>query len=214
MIEIYIETGPMVGQHFILTEDRPLLTFGRCEGGVQVDVDLASYGSVVSRRHAQLRLYGVQVAVADLGSRNGTAIEGEPVPAGQEVLVALGTRIHLAPPGGPSLIVRPPSRQWGDEDEELALLRKENRELRVTYEAIRGERDSLVSRLAEASPGSAAAPGMDWEGCQRRLTECRDYLEELRVLLSELNLDGKARGLLTKAQTRLGELTGQLRRGN
>jgi hypothetical protein len=218
-MEIYIESGPMAGQHFLLTEERPQIVLGRCEGGVQVDVDLASYGSVVSRRHAQLRLYGSEVALADLGSRNGTSIDGTSAPANQEVLIPVGTRIHLAPPGGPSLIVRAARSAWGDGEEELTRLRTENRELRAAYESLRKERDALAARTAP--PQDAPAPrvgvgvgvgvGIDWEASQRTLSECRANLDELRVLLSELSVDGRARSLLTKALTRLGDVMRQLR---
>ena len=60
---------------------------------------------------------------------------------------------------------------------------------------------------------TGAATGIDWAASQRALSECREYLEELRVLLSELNLDGKARGAADESPDTTGGAYGSVATG-
>lgn len=51
----------------------------------------------VSRRHAELLVYGEGVWVRDLGSRNGTYVNGEEVPRGQAVLIDASATLRFGP---------------------------------------------------------------------------------------------------------------------
>jgi pSer/pThr/pTyr-binding forkhead associated (FHA) protein len=62
------------------------------------DVDLNPYGGRergVSRRHASLRVDGKQLLLMDLGSANGTKLNGEPVLAQEPVRLLDGDEIRL-----------------------------------------------------------------------------------------------------------------------
>jgi two-component system cell cycle response regulator len=68
---LVIQDGPGTGaQHPVDGE----VTIGRGEG-----VDLQLPDKAISRRHAALRVEGETAVVEDLGSRNGTYVNGEPV---------------------------------------------------------------------------------------------------------------------------------------
>ena len=62
----------------------------------------------VSRRHAVLEVCGDGVRVCDLGSRNGTFVDGVPVRAGQAVLVENNAQIRFGPRCVVPLTVRRP----------------------------------------------------------------------------------------------------------
>lgn len=49
----------------------------------------------ISGRHARLRWDGAQWWVEDLGSTNGTFVNRQPIPAGQEVEVPFGANLQL-----------------------------------------------------------------------------------------------------------------------
>jgi class 3 adenylate cyclase len=59
----------------------------------QCDVVLSH--ATVSRRHARLILAGGVLQVEDLGSRNGTAVDGEPVPAGKRRSLQVGAKLKI-----------------------------------------------------------------------------------------------------------------------
>lgn len=87
----------MVGA--VILEGRPEYVLGR-EGGDETapDVNLARYGGRekgVSRVHAVLRRDHNQVLLIDLGSTNGTRVNGAPVAAHHPTLVQNGDEIHL-----------------------------------------------------------------------------------------------------------------------
>ena len=78
-----------------------------CVVGRQTDCGLCLPAPTVSRRHCELRLHDGQVWVQDLGSRNGTRLNGEPLTAGRRLedgdrleLAGLPFRVHLAEPAG------------------------------------------------------------------------------------------------------------------
>jgi hypothetical protein len=67
--------------------DRPVTVLGR---GAEADLRLPDTG--VSRRHAELRVERDGVRLVDLGSTNGTRVNGRPV---SEALLADGDRVEL-----------------------------------------------------------------------------------------------------------------------
>jgi pSer/pThr/pTyr-binding forkhead associated (FHA) protein len=83
----------------VVLEGRTEYVLGR-EGHEQVkpDLNLNDYGGRdkgVSRLHAALRRDRGQVFLVDLGSTNGTRLNGQPVPAHQPAPVASGDEIRL-----------------------------------------------------------------------------------------------------------------------
>lgn len=80
--------GPRAGRRILL--DGPELTIGRSE-----DCDLSIPERQVSRRHARIRQEGDQYVVEDLGSKNGTFLNGQELASphtledGDEIQIAL-----------------------------------------------------------------------------------------------------------------------------
>jgi diguanylate cyclase (GGDEF)-like protein len=99
--------GPQFGEVFPLAPDRDLLLGRRDDADVQIRDD------GVSRRHATLRVEGEGVVVTDLGSANGTYVDGKRVP---EVRIADGARIQV---GGHTTL----KFIWADELEALYQMR-------------------------------------------------------------------------------------------
>jgi hypothetical protein len=84
----------------VVLDGRAEYVLGR-EGSDQVaaDVNLSPYGGRekgVSRAHAVLRRERSQWLLIDLGSTNGTRVNGAPAPAHQPVLVHNGDEIRLS----------------------------------------------------------------------------------------------------------------------
>lgn len=130
-----------------------VLVLGR--GDVDVRLDDAS----VSRRHARLR-FGADVRVEDLGSSNGTFVDGEPVVPGEARVVPPGALLEIGSVlvvlRGPDAFVPPPGLVVADPEmqrvHELATLAAKS-DLPVL---LRGEagvgKDVLASRLHALSP--------------------------------------------------------------
>ena len=57
--------------------------------------DIVLSHSTVSRRHARLLLAGGELQVEDLGSTNGTSVDGVPIAAGKRGLLHLGTALKF-----------------------------------------------------------------------------------------------------------------------
>lgn len=74
----------------------PTTSIGRPDpaSGIRADIDL-SMDAAVSRRHAEIRSTASGYAIVDLGSTNGTVINGRAIPRHQEVPVADGDVIHV-----------------------------------------------------------------------------------------------------------------------
>jgi len=81
------------GQKTELTEH---LNIGREFGFSPFARELAPY-THMSRRHAELLVYGDGVWVRDLGSRNGTFVNGEEVPKGQAFLIDSDSELRFGP---------------------------------------------------------------------------------------------------------------------
>ncbi|MCX6037787.1 MAG: FHA domain-containing protein [Chloroflexi bacterium] len=80
--------------------DRTEFTLGRSEEGQPIvpDVDLSphnAYANGVSRLHAVLKLIQEQIVIVDLGSSNGTYLNGIRLPPYVETPVAHGDVIYL-----------------------------------------------------------------------------------------------------------------------
>ena len=77
-LQLVVHAGPLAGKGYPLTKDA--LTFGR-----EPDNDITLDDTQVSRYHARLLLQDDQVIVEDLGSTNGTMVNGDRI-SGQHVL--------------------------------------------------------------------------------------------------------------------------------
>lgn len=66
---LVVQKGPEIGERFVL--DRPEFTLGRDPSS-----DIFLNDVTVSRRHAVITAFGEQVTVRDVGSLNGTYVNG------------------------------------------------------------------------------------------------------------------------------------------
>ncbi len=85
------------GQVFRLSSDRVLLGRGpgQPEDGFKLDLEGLRGGATVSKRHALLRHDSTGVFIEDVGSGNGTFINGERLPKGVECGLSSGTQLRL-----------------------------------------------------------------------------------------------------------------------
>jgi pSer/pThr/pTyr-binding forkhead associated (FHA) protein len=88
-----------VGQIISLT-GRQEFTLGRISGSQSVlpDIDLAPYEAYekgTSRLHASIKLDGQFVSIIDLGSVNGTYLNGKPIPVHEPQTLSNGDNISL-----------------------------------------------------------------------------------------------------------------------
>jgi len=103
-MRLLVVRGELAGQEFVV--DGPVVVVGR---GRECDLVLAAYG--VSRRHARLERVQRGWTLTDLGSTNGTLLNGQPLPANQAYTLQPGDRVTMA---GLEFVVR----QRGPADEE------------------------------------------------------------------------------------------------
>ncbi len=68
-LRLRVSDGPDAGAVFVATRDRIVV-------GTAGDADLALHDKTVSRYHCELVVVGDRVEVRDLGSRNGTSVDG------------------------------------------------------------------------------------------------------------------------------------------
>ncbi len=97
MIRLHQSFGAHAGR--VLNFKQDLIRFGRlpeCEVAFDPNVDLDASG-----RHAEVRRRGAEYVLTDVGSRNGTWINGRRV---QEAVLATGDEIEFGP-GGPRIRV-------------------------------------------------------------------------------------------------------------
>jgi ABC transport system ATP-binding/permease protein len=130
---LVVEQGPSSGQEY------PLATLpvviGRLPG-----VDIVVDDTRISRQHARLSRRGNQIQIEDLGSSNGTFVNGERITSPQTVQdgdqIGLGQflrfRIHLAPDPSATIVrspdettVRPADRTMVATPDQLAALAEE-----------------------------------------------------------------------------------------
>jgi len=83
---LLVLSGPQLGSIYPLQPDRELVI------GRRDDADILIADDGVSRRHASLRVDGAHALVKDLGSANGTFVDGAQV---QEALLGNGSRVHI-----------------------------------------------------------------------------------------------------------------------
>ncbi len=97
-LTLRVQDGPLAGREFAFDPSRGALNMGRDEScGLPFSGDTR-----VSRRHAEVRLEGGGFVVADLGSTNGTLVNGQAV---RIAGLRDGDVVKLGPEG-PSLVAR------------------------------------------------------------------------------------------------------------
>jgi hypothetical protein len=82
-----------------LTRDLWLGRYGGTDVETPAQIDLAPFGALesgVSRKHAVLRRLGPDVVIIDMGSTNGTWLNGVPLRPNQPVTLRSGDRVLLA----------------------------------------------------------------------------------------------------------------------
>ena len=75
-MKLVTQSGPLAGQE--LPIDKPVIVLGRGVGG-----DVMLEDQEASRRHAEIRFSGREVSITDLGSRNGTFVNGARIQGAQ-----------------------------------------------------------------------------------------------------------------------------------
>ena len=80
-----------------LPETLPVIHIGRANNEIPPDIDVSPFpdSDVVSRVHADIRLEGENYFVEDMGSANGTYINGQRLLQGNRHLLKTGDRIAL-----------------------------------------------------------------------------------------------------------------------
>ena len=90
--QLLVQQGPQAGQAFAL--NKSIITIGREAGN-----DIVLEGSQVSRYHTRLTLQGSVYVVEDMGSTNGTFLNGQrvlkPTPVAAGDLIGVGETILL-----------------------------------------------------------------------------------------------------------------------
>lgn len=87
------------------TDSREFVPPDRCLVGRSRGCDLVLTGRDVSGEHAVLQWDGVRWELRDLGSRNGTHVDGRRLGAGERVTVAVGAEIRFGRESAPWLLV-------------------------------------------------------------------------------------------------------------
>jgi hypothetical protein len=87
-MELRVEQGELTGQ--VYRPDRPVVTFGRAQ-----DCDIVLQEQGVSRQHTRLQRGPQGWAVTDLGSTNGTFVNGKRLAPQQDHALQTGDRITI-----------------------------------------------------------------------------------------------------------------------
>jgi len=176
---------------------------GALDVGRDPDADLVLDDHSVSRRHARLTLRDNSVSVADLGSHNGTRVNGQRVD--RERQLELGDIVSL---GGTSLVVsgapRRPRREPGGQD---ALFGRIAAELR---RAERAERELAVATFVDLVPEGQRT--LQRYFSDRHIEAAPLEPGTLAVVLPELASD-EARALLKAAAAESGDHASSARVG-
>jgi DNA segregation ATPase FtsK/SpoIIIE, S-DNA-T family len=87
-VRLVVESGPLVGLAFELSP--PSVVVGR-----NPDADVSLSEPTVSWQHARLTAHGAGWTIADLGSTNGTRVNGERIEPGREIAIDPGAEVRF-----------------------------------------------------------------------------------------------------------------------
>lgn len=219
LVELYIETGTNSGKIQPFEPGQHELRLGRNEPGRAqlVDISFEDVGSaqslLVSRQHLLLRIDDRGVYAKDLGSRNGTEVDGQPLTPHCEVPLRVGARLHLAPPEGPSVIVRERLAQsgWSAANEEVQLWQERYRMLLAEHKQLQESHHALVAKLQGQGELLQPGAGIDWQRCQGKLVDSIERLTFAGQLLVDATVDVKVHGYVQRVISNLNELQSLLR---
>lgn len=79
-------SGPLIGKMYLLEAEKTVI-------GRAPEVDISINDSRISRKHLRISLKGGQATIEDLGSTNGTFVNGERI---RERILQSGDRIHIS----------------------------------------------------------------------------------------------------------------------
>lgn len=221
LVELYIETGTQAGRVWPLQPGQAELILGRNDpSGQSPPVDLSfedvdgRHCMLVSRRHLSLRVSEHGVRVMDMGSVNGTSVDGHAIRPYAEVAIAMNARVQLAPPEGPTLIVRERLAQsgWGSVGEEVQLWQERYESLQRDYQQLR-EAHARVLATVQAQGQQASLPKegtIDWPRCQAKILDSLERLTSAYQLLVDAPVEPSARGHIQRAISNLNDLCGLL----
>ncbi|MFO0576890.1 MAG: FHA domain-containing protein [Polyangia bacterium] len=214
LVELYIETGTNAGQVRAFEPGQHELTLGRNEPGRSSAVDVSfedldsSQSLLVSRQHLRLRIDDHGVYAMDLGSRNGTLADGQMLPPRVEVPLPPGARIHLAPPEGPSLIVRQRIAMsgWDTAAAEVQLLQESYRDLLAEHKQLQESHHALVAKLRGQDVVLPPGSEVDWQRCHAKLLDSLERMTFITHRLVDAAVDVKVHGNLQRVISNLTEL--------
>jgi pSer/pThr/pTyr-binding forkhead associated (FHA) protein len=87
-VRLVVESGPLVGLALKLSP--PSVVVGR-----DPDADVSLSEPTVSWQHARLTAHGAAWTIADLGSTNGTRVNGERIEPGREIAIDPGAEVRF-----------------------------------------------------------------------------------------------------------------------
>lgn len=219
LIEIYVETGSNAGKAYPVDPGMQQLTLGRSEPGrAEVDISFSDIGGasqslLVSRQHLCVRVRSDGVYAEDLDSRNGTEVDGRPLSPRVEVPLRVGARIQLAPPEGPTLMVRErlAASGWGSVHEEIQLWQERYTTLNADYQQLQRSHRELCAKLEGKQVSLPVGSEIEWQRCHGKILDSLERLTVIRQLLVDAAVDPKVHGNVERVRTNLAELRSLLK---
>lgn len=97
-LALVCEHGARPGERYVIIPGRALIGRSDPVAGIAPDIDLTEQESevtTVSRRHAEIAYTGDGYTLTDLGSANGTYVNGTKLAPGEAILLRPGTRVKV-----------------------------------------------------------------------------------------------------------------------
>jgi sigma-B regulation protein RsbU (phosphoserine phosphatase) len=169
---------PAEGAPFVHELRGESLVIGRAAG-----CDLALADPFLSRQHSRFFRRGERLFIEDLGSRNGTQVNGRPVHGPTELapgdaIQISGSVLTLVPPGGPATSGAPAGAGDGEEPGDGGL-----------DNTVFLSRQSAADLLAQQTAGAAAAAALGDEALRRHAERLKLLNEVHQALGRSLTLD-------------------------
>ncbi|HEV3072908.1 MAG TPA: SpoIIE family protein phosphatase [Thermoanaerobaculia bacterium] len=169
---------PAEGAPFVHELRGESLVIGRAAG-----CDLALADPFLSRQHSRFFRRGERLFVEDLGSRNGTQVNGRPVHGPTELapgdaIQISGSVLTLVPPGGPAASGAPAGAVGGEEPGDGGL-----------DNTVFLSRQSAADLLAQQTAGAATAAALGDEALRRHAERLKLLNEVHQALGRSLTLD-------------------------